>query len=85
MVVDGKEGKQYDMIEGLIFSPDSRRVAYAAQRGNKHVVVVDKQEGNQYDGLGTQVGGRIIFDFADSLHYLAVKDDDLYLIEERVE
>jgi hypothetical protein len=60
VVVDGKEGKQYDNIgKGtLIFSPDSRRVAYMAKEGNKWCVVVDGKEEKQYDGIGE---GSIIF------------------------
>ena len=49
VVVDGKEGKQYDKIgEGTpIFSPDSKRVAYAAKVGKKCFVVVDGKEGKR--------------------------------------
>jgi hypothetical protein len=36
-------------------------VAYAAQVGDKMVVVVDGEEGKQYDGIVTTGGGRIIF------------------------
>ncbi|HOK09764.1 MAG TPA: hypothetical protein PLJ10_08900, partial [Candidatus Hydrogenedens sp.] len=42
----------------LIFSPDSRRVAYSAKRGDKWVVVVDGVEGKEYDGIGA---GSLIF------------------------
>ena len=54
MVVDGVEGKEYDGIGqgSLVFSPDSKRVAYAAQRGGKQLVVVDGVEGKEYDGIG---------------------------------
>ena len=86
VVVDGREEKQYDGIgEGnLIFSLDSRRVAYAAEVSKKGFVVVDGREGEQYDGIVTLGGGRIIFDSADSLHYLALRGADIYLVEERV-
>ena len=52
VVVDGKEGGQYDSIGGPIFSPDGKRVAYWAQVGNKQFVVVDGKEERQYDGIG---------------------------------
>jgi hypothetical protein len=60
VVVDGKEGKEYDAIgkDSPIFSPDSRRVAYAARMGNKHFMVVDRMEQKSYDGIG---GGSLIF------------------------
>ena len=35
----------------LTVSPDSRRVAYLAQKGARWVVVVDGQEGLDYDGI----------------------------------
>jgi hypothetical protein len=62
-VVNGTEGKQYDGVSGLIFSPDGKRMAYVATLGKKMLAVVDGTEGNQYDGIsglvfspdGTQV------------------------------
>jgi roadblock/LC7 domain-containing protein len=81
VVMGGIEGKEYDAIQGLIFCPDSKRVAYAAQVGN-WFVVVDGLEGEQYDEIVTVGGGRIIFDSPDSLHYLAVKGNRVYLVEE---
>jgi hypothetical protein len=54
VVVDGVEGKEYNKVPGqsLLFSPDSQRLAYAAQRGKKWRVVVDGVEGKEYDGIG---------------------------------
>ena len=56
VVVDGKEGKQYESIgEGtLIFSPDSKHLAYMARESTKTYpfVVVDGNEGNEYEGIG---------------------------------
>lgn len=86
VVLDGEEGKQYDAIgKGIsFFSPDGRRVAYMAKVGEKQFVVVDGEEGKQYDGIVAEGGGRIIFDSPDSLHYLAAKGKDIYLVEERI-
>ena len=50
--MDGKEGKQYDDVYGLTFSPDSKRVAYWAKAGGKQFAVVDGKEGKQYDETG---------------------------------
>jgi len=36
VVVNGIEGKRYDLIEGLKFSPDSRKLAYIAKEGGKY-------------------------------------------------
>ena len=87
VVVDGKEEKQYDSILGAgpVFSPDSQRVGYAAQVGNKRCVVVDGKEGKQYDSIVYLGGGKIMFDSADSLHYLALKGGGIYLVEERIQ
>jgi hypothetical protein len=53
VVVDGKEGKEYDGIGvgTLTFSPDSKHIAYVAKRGDKVFVVVDGKEGKEYDGI----------------------------------
>jgi hypothetical protein len=51
VVVDGVEGKEYDGAASLVFSPDSGRVAYGAQRGGKWLVVVDGVEGKEYDAI----------------------------------
>lgn len=48
VVLDGQEGKQYDGIMALTFSPNSQRVAYIAQLGDRQFVVVDGQEGKRY-------------------------------------
>jgi ankyrin repeat protein len=80
VVLDGYEGKQYDGIGNIIFSPNSKRVAYAAQIGDKQVVVVDAKEGKRRDGISLE--GRIVFDSPDSLHYLALIGNAIYLVEE---
>ena len=53
VVVDGKDGKQYDYIgeDTLIVSPDSKQTAYVARLGNKGLVVVNGKDGKQYDGI----------------------------------
>jgi hypothetical protein len=84
VVVDGKEDKRYDGCSILIFSPDSQRVAYRATAGNKRFVVVDGKEGKPYDDIVNRGGGRIVFDSSDSLHYLALKGNGIYLVEERL-
>ncbi len=69
--------------ESFKVSPDSKRVAYAAGVDDKWFVVVDGEEGKEYDGFVG--GGRIIFDSPDSLHHLALKgSSSIYLVEERI-
>lgn len=52
VVVDGKEGKLYDVIPAgsLAFSPDGRRVIYEAKVREIWTVVIDGQGGELYDG-----------------------------------
>jgi hypothetical protein len=54
LVVDGREEKQYDYIGAgtVIFSPDSKRVAYGAIVGNRVFLVVDGKEDKTYDTIG---------------------------------
>jgi hypothetical protein len=82
VVVDRKEGKKYEVAGCLLFSSDSDIVAYIAGVGNKQLVVVNGKEGKKYDAI--LKGGGIIFDAPDSLHYLVLKDSDVYLVEERI-
>jgi hypothetical protein len=53
VVADGVEGKTYDAIEGrsVIFSPDSKHLAYAATAAGKQLYVIDGQEQRAYDQL----------------------------------
>jgi Tol biopolymer transport system component len=52
-VIDGVESKGYDNLtkSAPVFSPDSKRVAYIAVRGEKQFIVVDGVEGKEYDGI----------------------------------
>jgi hypothetical protein len=45
VVVNGVEGKTYDLVASVQFSPDSQRVLHQASRGNDSFVVVDGIEG----------------------------------------
>jgi WD40-like Beta Propeller Repeat len=52
VVVDGEEGKQlYDQIDDPFFSPDGKRVAFTAKRGDKCVAVIDGVEGKEYSHI----------------------------------
>jgi hypothetical protein len=81
VVVDKKEGKAYDGIlpDSLVFSPDSEHTAYAVKADDKQFVVVDGLEGKHYDAIFTFGGGRIIFNTAQEVRYLARKDKNQLL------
>jgi len=54
-------------------------VACLAQKGAKTVVVVNGQEGPEYDALLR--GGRLVFDDARRLHALTVRGEDILRVE----
>jgi glucose/arabinose dehydrogenase len=83
VIVDGKKEKEFDEVrEGsIVFSPDNRHVAYVAKAKDKWAVVVDGKERKSYDRI-VSYGGRVIFDSADKLSYLAREGSDIYLVEE---
>jgi hypothetical protein len=71
VVVDGLGGNEYEgiIVPIPLFSPDSKVVAYAAQRAGKWVIVAGGVEGKEYDGL--LKNGRLVFDSTTDLHTLA--------------
>jgi len=75
------------LAASLQVSPDSKRVTYATLRRGilrreKWVVVVDGVEGKEYDIFLR--GTKLIFDSAHTLHYLAVRGNRIYLVEEQL-
>lgn len=85
-LIDGKRKPRYDMIGYLTFSPDNRRFVYAATRGDKAFTVVDEAEAaHQYTIILNPPDTRLIFDTRKRFHYMAVKDGNLYLVEEDME
>ena len=45
----------HEMIEGLVFSPDSKRLAYHARSKGKWSVVVSDQKGPEFINVGTMI------------------------------
>jgi hypothetical protein len=80
MIVDGIEGKAYERIGStIVFSPDSKHVAYIAQSaGKKFVVVMDGREEKPYDNIGN---GSLLFS-PDSTHlaYGAQSGDKRFVV-----
>ena len=68
VVEDGREHQTYQGISvgTLTFSPDSRRLAYAAKKDYRWIVVCDGQEGEPYSAVG-----RFIDLFSPDSHHLA--------------
>jgi hypothetical protein len=84
-VVDGKESKLYENVRpgSVTFSPDSQHVAYWASpfSGEWYIVV---------DGSTTVKYTRVlentlpVFDEIDSLHALAVRGDEIFLLQLKI-
>lgn len=51
VVLDEKEGKQYDRIDYITFSPNGEKIAYVATLDKKDFVVVNNEEGTRYDEI----------------------------------
>jgi len=60
-------------------SPDVRRVAYGAKRGEKWFAVVDSVEGKEYDAF--LKGSQLVFDSPNFLHSLAVKNKEILSVD----
>jgi Tol biopolymer transport system component len=50
--LDGKQGRPYEAVRGLVFRPGHATLAYVASRGTKETLVVDGQEDARHGGLG---------------------------------
>jgi hypothetical protein len=80
------EVREYDDVGLPVFSPDGKHVAYWARKGRTWCVVVDGKEGMIHDRIltiGTPGRQGVVFDSADSLHYLAARGGNIYLVERR--
>ena len=55
VVVDGRRGKIYDEIglASIVFSPDSKHVAYVALKGEKWAVMLDGKKLGEYDDMSS--------------------------------
>lgn len=51
---DAKFGP-YDIVEGIVFSPDSRRLTFRAMSGGKWSVIVNNKKGPDFSALGAIV------------------------------
>ncbi len=47
-VIDGQLGRPYDRVDGLSFAPGGKRLAYLAQSGGTHLVVIDDRPSAPY-------------------------------------
>jgi len=71
------------IVESLVVSPDSKHLAYVAERGKKQFVVVDGEEGKEYDSFLR--GSKFVFDSAKSFHTLARCGNEIFRGEVEIE
>jgi hypothetical protein len=84
VVVDGVESKLYERVEGgMSFSPDSKHVAYwASPFSGEWYVVVDGHTTAKYTRVLEHT--RPIFDGNGSLHALAVRGEEVLLLQIKI-
>lgn len=51
VVYNGKTGQLYAGVNEFVFSPDGRRIAYSARKGDKSLMVLDGVEGALFDDV----------------------------------
>ena len=86
VVAHGKRKPRYDRVGYLTLAPDGRRPVYAATRGKEAFTVVDDEEAaHRYESIWMPPGEPLKFTSRTRFHYLAVKNDSIYLVEEELD
>ncbi len=86
VVIDGARKHRYTMVGYLNFSPDSRHHAYVAiEDGKTFTVVDDLPAAHRYDAVWLPPERKLLFDYRDRFHYLAVRDGEALLVDEKIE
>jgi hypothetical protein len=84
VVVDGREGRTYDELGDIFFSPDGARLACMVRLGDKWMVVVDGAEGEPYDEIITRAEGYVdispVFDGPSRLRLWARRGAELFRV-----
>lgn len=80
-VAGAQEGKEYKDLAAnvFLFTPDSKHIVYFGQQDAKWLIGVDGIESGPYDRLID--AARIIFDSPTKFHTLAIKNNEVTLIE----
>jgi hypothetical protein len=83
-VIDGALGRPYrSIVTAPVFSPDSRHVAFLAQRDDKrYAVVVDGEESQAYDDYAGE--GKLVFDGPNLLRAVMIRGGEGLRVEIRI-
>ncbi|MDD4267376.1 MAG: hypothetical protein PHO07_04985 [Pirellulales bacterium] len=86
VVVDGLRKARYTMVGYLTFTPDGRHYAHTALDKTGAFSVVDgRAAAHRYESIWNPPGAQLLFDYRDRFHYLAVKEGEAFLVEEKIE
>jgi hypothetical protein len=85
MVVDGRQQGPFDIVGVPVFSREGRHLAYLAGLGDKWFIVMDGKKGRTYDFILGSTRGGVYFETENSLYYLAMQGDEVYLVEEKLQ
>lgn len=81
-----KRLRRFDRVGYLTFNPDGDKCVYAATSGKQVFSVVDDLEAaHRYDAIWSPHGQKLVFDNYKKFHYLGVKKDQVFLVEEETE
>jgi hypothetical protein len=85
LFVDGVEKFSFQDFAGYpAFSPDGEHIAIVTVGEKGESVMVDGQAGEAFDRIVSHESQRARFDESGNCYYLAVRDDELFLVETRI-
>ena len=58
--------------------------AWNGSQAIRGIARMEKRKGEEYDAIITSKGGGVIFDSSNTLHYLAIKGNNIFLVEEKI-
>lgn len=76
--INGQLGEAFDDIYFVAFSPDNSNYAFSARELNDEFVVVNNIKGKKFDLIHGQ--GVVVFENSSMCHYIAQKDDNIFLV-----
>ena len=86
VVIGGARKPRYTMVAYLNFTSDSRHFAYVALNETGAFTVVDNLRAvHRYESIWNPPARKLLFDYRDQFHYIALKDNEIFLVEEKIE
>jgi len=84
-VVEGEsESEIFELVYNQpVFSPDGKHLIYSVNDGTSDRIVIDGEPGKPYKRI-VNSGGSIRFSSNDTFHYMALENDRIKIIEEKI-